>query len=106
MSVLLYPLHVGSAPLLWKDWSRRVHRRACMQLLRHQRVEVALSQAPSASQNGPALPIFSRAQRAHTRLTFQERLARNARAPTAPHPFIMLFGMPDDFAAFVGLATG
>jgi hypothetical protein len=106
MSVLLHPLHVGSAPLLWKDWGRRLHRRACMQLLRHQRVEVTLPQAPAASQNGPALPIFSRAQRAHTRLTFQERLARNARAPTAPHPFIMLFGMPDDFAAFVGLAIG
>ncbi len=32
VSVLLHPLLVGSAPLLWRDWSRRLHRRACMQL--------------------------------------------------------------------------
>jgi len=25
VSVLLHPLRVGSAPLLWRDWSRRVH---------------------------------------------------------------------------------
>jgi hypothetical protein len=34
VSVLLHPLAVGNAPLLWCDWSRRVHRRACIQLLR------------------------------------------------------------------------
>jgi hypothetical protein len=28
VSVLLHPHQVGSAPLLWRDWSRRVHRRA------------------------------------------------------------------------------
>jgi hypothetical protein len=33
VSLLLHPLSVGSAPLLWHDWSRRVHRRACMQRL-------------------------------------------------------------------------
>jgi hypothetical protein len=40
VSVLLHPLVVGSAPLLWRDWSRRQHRRACIQLLRQQRMEV------------------------------------------------------------------
>lgn len=40
VSVLLHPLSVGEEPLLWRDWSRSVHRRACMHLLRHQRVEV------------------------------------------------------------------
>src|SRR5438270_565312 len=39
VSVLLHPLVVGSAPLLWRDWSRRAHRRACLQLVRHQRIE-------------------------------------------------------------------
>src|SRR6266702_3417311 len=39
ISVLLHPLRVGPAPLLWRDWSRREHRRACMQLVRHQRIE-------------------------------------------------------------------
>src|SRR5213078_1077313 len=40
VSVLLHPLPVGSAPLLWRDWSRRSYRRACRQLLRHQCSEV------------------------------------------------------------------
>lgn len=30
VSLLLHPLQVGSAPLRWRDWSRRQHRRACM----------------------------------------------------------------------------
>ena len=34
VSVLLHPLAVGNAPLLWCDWSRRVHRHACIQFLR------------------------------------------------------------------------
>jgi hypothetical protein len=42
VSVLLHPLQVGSAPLLWHDWSRREHRRACIQLVRHQRIEMIL----------------------------------------------------------------
>jgi hypothetical protein len=36
VSVLLHPLVIGSAPVLWHDWSRRYHRRVCTQLLRHQ----------------------------------------------------------------------
>ncbi|GHO80651.1 hypothetical protein KSD_84220 [Ktedonobacter sp. SOSP1-85] len=34
VSVLLHPLAVGSEPVLWFDWSRRQHRRACIQLVR------------------------------------------------------------------------
>jgi hypothetical protein len=34
VSVLLHPLAVGSQPIFWRDWSRRSHRRACMQLMR------------------------------------------------------------------------
>jgi hypothetical protein len=45
VSVLLHLLSVGAGPLLWRDWSRRAHRRACMQLLRRQRVDMALEQA-------------------------------------------------------------
>jgi hypothetical protein len=75
VSVLLHPLGVGSAPLLWRDWKRRPHRRACMPLLRQQHVEVQVEQGfPLTPTLSPA-PL-SRAQRAHDRLTFQERLAR------------------------------
>jgi hypothetical protein len=102
VSVLLHPLKVGSAPLLWRDWSRRQHRRAAMQLVRSQRVEVALPQATQTTiQN--AERIFSRAQRAHSRLPWAERLTRNARPPTASRPLITLFGVPDVFAVFLGL---
>jgi hypothetical protein len=104
VSLLLHPLSVGSAPLLWHDWSRRAHRRACMHLLRRQRVDVTLEQALPAHPDA-SLPILSRAQRAHYRLSLAERVARNAHPPTASRPTITLFGVPDAFAAFLGLST-
>jgi hypothetical protein len=104
VSVLLHPLVVGSSPLLWKDWSRRQHRRACMHLLRQQYVEVHIEPACSASPAVEPLPL-SRAQRAHARLSWAERLARNARVPTAGQVTIRLFGVPEGFATSLGLAT-
>jgi hypothetical protein len=104
VSVLLHPLVVGSLPILWKDWSRRQHRRACMQLLCHQRVEIQIDPGLSASPTLPPVPL-SRAQRAHYRLTFPERLARNARVSTAGQVTIRLCGVPEDIAIALGLAT-
>ncbi len=104
ISVLLHPLRVGPAPLLWRDWSRREHRRACMRLVRHQRIEVSLP-PPAAASLCRAEVILSRAQRAHSRLSWAERLARNARVPTASQMTIRLFGVPEGFAASLGLAT-
>ncbi len=104
VSLLLHPLSVGSAPVLWRDWSRRAHRRACMQLVRHQRVEVILPQAHQPQQVSSP-PILSRAQRAHSRLSWAERLARNARAPTESLVRIKLFGVPEALATFLGLPT-
>src|SRR5207245_2073858 len=43
VSVLLHPLKIGSAPLLWRDWSRRRYRQACMHLLRDQCLEVQMA---------------------------------------------------------------
>ncbi|HET8852576.1 MAG TPA: hypothetical protein VFN02_08615 [Ktedonobacteraceae bacterium] len=104
ISVLLHPLRVGPAPLLWRDWSRREHRRACMQLVRHQRIEVSLP-PPAAASPRTADVILSRAQRAHSRLSWAERFARNARISTADQVTIKLFGIPELFAASLGLAT-
>ncbi len=87
-----------------RDWSRRDHRRACMQLVRHQRLEMSLS-PPAAASPPSADMVLSRAQRAHSRLCWQERLARNARPPTARHVTIKLFGIPAPFAASLGLVT-
>ncbi|HEY6409587.1 MAG TPA: hypothetical protein VIY29_19180 [Ktedonobacteraceae bacterium] len=103
ISILLHPLRVGPAPLLWRDWSRREHRQACMQLVRHQRIEVSPPPATIASPR-KAEEVLSRAQRAHTRLSWQKRLARNALAPTAGPITIKLFGIPESFAASLGLA--
>jgi len=103
VSVLLHPLPVGPAPLLWRDWSRRVHRRACMQLVRDQRIEISLS--PSAASPPTTEVILSREQRAHSRLSWAERLARNGRVPTADQVTIKLFGIPAGFATSLGLAT-
>ena len=49
--------------------------------------------------------ILSRQQRAHSRLSWAERLARNARVPTAGQLMIRLFGVPEGFAISLGLAT-
>jgi hypothetical protein len=103
VSVLLHPLLVGSAPLLWRDWSRRQHRRACIQLLRGQQVDVHLApSSPPRPETSP--PLLSRAQRAHDRLSWAERLARNARERSAPGVAFTLFGVPSAFAAWLDLS--
>ena len=102
VSVLLHPVVVGSAPVLWRDWNRRVHRRACIQLLRHQRVEVQVESRDATLAVTPA-PL-SRAERAHSRLTWAERLARNACSLTTGQVTIRLFGVPEGFATSLGLA--
>jgi hypothetical protein len=107
VSVLLHPVVVGSAPLLWHDWSRRVHRRACIHLLRHQRVEVQAE--PGNGMDSATLTVtpapLSRAERAHYRLTWAQRLARNARPETAGQVTIRLFGVPERFATSLGWAA-
>jgi hypothetical protein len=103
VSVLLHPVVVGSSPLLWRDWRRRDHRRACIQLLRHQQVEVQVQPA-AVTLTGPPAPL-SRAERAHYRLAWEERLARNARTLAAGQVTIQLFGVPEPFAMALGLAS-
>ncbi len=105
VSVLLHPLVVGDAPLLWCDWSRRYHRRACIQLVCHQRVEVHL-EPPGKPPLASSPPMLSRPKRAHYRLDWQERFARNGRASDAPQITIKLFGIPQAFALWLGLTVG
>ncbi len=87
-----------------QDWSRRAHRRACRQLVRHLHIEVS-QPAPAATSPPTAGVILSRAQRAHFRLSWQERLAHNARTLASSQVTIKLFGIPESFAASPGLAT-
>jgi hypothetical protein len=104
VSVLLHPLQVGAAPVLWRDFCRRTHRRACKQVLAQQQMQLHLA-PPSQAQPATSIPLLSRAQRAHYRLWWAERLARNARAPTQGLVKIKLFGLPEAFATFLGLPT-
>jgi hypothetical protein len=72
--------------------------------VQHQRIEMNLL-LPVAAQPAAADVILSRAQRAHSRLSWAERLARNARPPTAGRVTIKLFGVPEGLASLLGLAT-
>ncbi len=103
VSVLLHPLQVGAASLLWRDWSRRHYRRATRGLVRHQCMEVSL--APPAALPSLEDMLLSRAQRARYRLGWQERWAREHCEPIAGLITIRVFGIPAAFAASLGLAT-
>lgn len=73
-----------------------------MQLVQHQYIEVKQQQGASSSE--PA--ILSRAQRARFRLAWSERLRRNASVPANGTVHLTLFGVPDQFADFLGLRAG
>jgi hypothetical protein len=73
-------------------------------LITHQRVEVQLEspgKPPLASS-----PMLSRPKRAHYRLDWHERFARNGRASGASQVTIKLFGVPQAFAPWLGLKVG
>lgn len=94
----------ATAAVLWKDGSRCQTRRQWMRLLRSQRVDLR-SVSPSVTP-APLVPaLLTRAQRAHWRLAWQERLTRNAPSPSLPAFSLTLFGIPDAFARSIGLAT-
>ncbi len=77
-----------------------LHRPACIQLLRHQQVmvQVEAQQTTLAIRSTP----LSRAERAHARLSWEKRLARNAHPPGKGQVTIKLCGVPDQFAGFLG----
>jgi len=72
-----------------------------MHLLQHQRVEIQVESRNATP--GVASAPLSRVQRAHTRLSWGQRLVRNARATREVKPTITLFGVPEAFAALLGL---
>jgi hypothetical protein len=92
------------APVLWGDWPRCQLRRRWIRLLHTQTVEVTFRPLPSEEN----LPVSSdevqtRAQRAHYRLSWRERLARNTRLATAPPLAITIYGLPASFAQYLGI---
>ncbi len=87
-------------PLLWGDWPRCQPRRAWIQWLRRHLVTVNV---PSVSPPPSTPSLISRAERAHWRLNWLQRFARNARrSPTSPVE-ITIYGLSTEFAQELGL---
>jgi hypothetical protein len=104
--VLLPLVHPGPFPLLWRDWGRCCTRREWTKLLRQQTVSIIPLEKPPepTSHLLQEHKILTASQRKHWRLSWQERVARNASgARTAPIR-LHLFGIPPALATFVGLS--
>jgi hypothetical protein len=92
------PSSAMALPLLWRDWPRSRLRRDWLALLRSQTVRF---RPPPFPPEPPPRTTLTRPQRAHWRLSWAERLQRNAaRGPTVR---IRLFGIPPALARFLGL---
>lgn len=91
-------------PVVWKDWPRCSIRRVWLKVIRSQTVYLTESLATLGL--SPATPplevILTRAQRAHWRLSWQQRLARNARPSDASLLAVTLHGLPVLFAQSLG----
>ncbi len=91
--------------ILWGDWERCQIRRSFLTLLRTQTVTV--TQCAPQDRNveeteGRTPAVLTRAQRAHWRLGWAQRLARNARSASAPALTITVHGLPSAFAQHFG----
>jgi hypothetical protein len=95
--------------LVWSDVSGRRLRRTWFTGLRRQQVHVQERVPPAAQSSSPPTPaspaLLSRAERAHARLSWSDRLVRNARTASSPHFHIMLFGVAPQVAAYLNLIS-
>jgi hypothetical protein len=96
--------HLAVHPVLWGDWPRCQLRRRWMRLSRTQTVELASRTLPPEVDLPPTREdVQTRAQRAHYRLSWPQRLTRNATPSSAPVLTITLHGLPAAFAHYVGI---
>ena len=119
VSAVFWPLHTvlpeASAPLpasaqalpfltmLWKDWPRCSIRQAWLKIIRSETVLLTQAALPVPVPTAPS-GVLTRAQRAHWRLSWEQRLARNARPSDAPALVVTLHGLPATFAQSFGFA--
>jgi hypothetical protein len=99
------PAPLASHPILWGDWSRCQTRHILVNLLRTQTVTITVTPGISPSGDVSAPVPLTRSQRAHWRMSWASRLARNAAKPSQPLVSLHLFGIPTAFATSVGLAA-
>ena len=103
------PAPLPRAPVRWKDWPRCRIRQEWLKIIRRETVVFAFSTTSAPSPVTTATEeVLTRAERAHWRLSWQQRLARNARPADAPRLSATLHGLPATFAqsfAFDLLAT-
>jgi hypothetical protein len=94
---------LGPFPILWNDWPRCHIRRQWMQVIRSETVEIAMGAIPTQGQTETLDEhVSTRAERAHWRLAWEQRLVRNARPATAPSVTITLHGLPASLALTYG----
>ncbi len=91
------------APVLWRDWPRCRVRRTWLKAIRSQTLCLESSAQLSPSEAlAPTEKMMTRAERAHWRLSWEQRLARNARPSDAPRLVVTLHGLPATFASSFG----
>ena len=88
----------------WGDWSRTQNRWAWLELLRSQTVTVMLFPKQPSPHGVPDSP-YSRPQRAHWRLSWSQRLARNTAPANQAQAHIHLFGIPPTVSKTLNLAV-
>ncbi|GHO62851.1 hypothetical protein KSC_017430 [Ktedonobacter sp. SOSP1-52] len=89
--------------MLWRDWPRCSIRRTWLKVVRSQTVCLESSSPLSPSlAKAPTEKVWTRAEHAHWRLSWQQRLARNARPADASRLVVTLHGLPATFASSFG----
>lgn len=92
-----------ASPVLWRDWPRCSIRRTWLKVVRSQTTCLESSAPlPPPGAQAPGEKIFTRAEHAHWRLSWAERLACNARPADAPQLVVTLHGLPATFASTFG----
>jgi hypothetical protein len=89
---------IPAQPVRWGDWPRCQIRRTFVQLLRTQAVLISVGATETLVPTKPhSPPLETRVERAHWRLSWAQRLTRNARPSTAPSVEIVLHGLSAPF---------
>jgi hypothetical protein len=98
------PEPLTRCPVLWGDWPRSQIRRRWLKIMRTETVSLTLAARPTQECSAaPGSPVLTRPQRAHWRLSWQERLVRTARPAISSPLLVTIHGLPATFASSFGL---